>query len=197
MENNNFDLDALLGQVNMNGVSAESTGYQDLPSGYYLCEVESAELGTSKSSGLPQVKMVLKVIQNGIIEVTDEEGNVYLSRAKGTKNRKIYKYYSLDPSKDFEKAVKTVVSDLLKFEGDTPGVELLGEILRDEEGKLITPSTALLQGSLEAIQGFSIYVKSDTQPSKKNPQEKTTFSNLIGWARAEKLHLLEVPSDEE
>lgn len=192
-----FNLDDLLGQVNMNGVSAESTGYQDLPNGYYLCEVETASLEKSKNTGLPMVKFGLKVVQNGIIEVTDEDGNVYLQRTKGTKNRKIFKYYILDPSKDFEKAVKSVISDLLKFEGAEPGSELLGEILRDDEGKLITPSTDILVGCLEVIIGSTIYVKSETSPSKKNPNEKVTWTNLIGWTRADKLELLSVPAEEE
>ena len=191
-----FNLDDLLGGVNMNGVSAESTGYQDLPNGYYLCEVETASLEKSKTSGLPMVKFGLKVVQNGIIETQDEDNNVYLERAQGTKNRKIFKYYILDPSKDFEKAVKSVISDLLKFEGSEPGTELLGEILRDDDGKLTTPSTELLKGCLEVIIGSTIYVKSETSPSKKNPNEKSTWTNLIGWGRAEKLGLLAVPSEE-
>ena len=37
-------LDELLNKTDLEDVTAESTGYQDLPDGYYLSEVEKAEI---------------------------------------------------------------------------------------------------------------------------------------------------------
>lgn len=189
----NFDLDTLLGNTELNGVSSSSTGYEELPTGYYLCELEEATLEKSKTSGKPMVKFAFKVVQNGIIEVVDENGDAYKARAPHTKNRKIFKYYILDS----EKNVKTLVSDLLKFEGEEPGTELLGEVLRDDEGKLTRLSTDILLGCLDVVSGSSIYIKSDTTESKKNPGEKQTWNNLTDWDRVVKLGLLEVPDDSE
>ena len=69
MNDNQFDiamtmntLDDLLKATDLNDVTSESSGFDDLPAGYYLSEVNSAELTISKNSGNPQVKVVFKAL---------------------------------------------------------------------------------------------------------------------------------------
>ena len=190
MEENKFDmssLDDLLAQTELDGVSSEGSGYDALPNGYYLCEVEKATLAPNKK-GLPMVTFTLKVIQNGIIEAVDDNGDAFLSRATGTQNRKIFKFYVLSE----QKKVKDLISDLLKFEGEVEGTSLLEEVLKDENGKYVPLSTELLEGCLDIITGSTLYVNSSTSPSKTNPGEMSTWNNLLSWKRAGQLGLLDV-----
>ena len=186
----NFNLDDLLGQTDLGDVSAEGSGYEALPNGYYLCEVKSTKLAPNKKNA-PMVTFELKVIQNGIVEAVDDEGNAYLTRANGTLNRVIFKYYVLTE----QKKIKDLMSDLLKFEGEVEGQSLLEEVLKDDEGKFVKLSTELLEGCLDLIVGSTIYVQSTTSDSKTNPGEKSTWNNLTSWKRAGQLGLFEVPEE--
>lgn len=195
-ENKVIDLDSLLASTNLDDVSADSAGYSDLPSGNYLCEVVSAELTSSKSSGLPMVSFRFKILENGIVEKTDEEGNVYFARAKGTANRNIFKHYVL---KD-QASIKSLTSDLLKYEGEEAGVPILDEILTttDENGKkkIVIPNSEVLVGCLEVLIGLTIYVKADTRPDKNDPSKNNTWVNLVSWTRVGQLGLLEVAQED-
>lgn len=196
-ENKVINLDSLLAGTNLDDVSAESSGFSDLPSGYYLSEVVEAKLGTSKSSGLPMVSFRFKTIDEGIIEQTDEENNTYFVRTNRTKNRNVFKHYVL---KD-QQAVKTLTSDLLKYEGEEAGTPILDEILTttDDNGKkkIYIPSSEVLAGCLEVLTGLTIYLKVDTRPDKNDPTKTSSWSNLVSWSRAQDLGLLEVPATEE
>lgn len=195
-ENKVIDLDSLLSGTDLSDVSAESAGFSELPSGYYLCEVETATRTESKSSGQPMVSFRFKVIQNGIIEKVDDEGNAFLTRARGTMNRKIFKHYVLsDKSK-----VQALASDLLKFEGEEAGTPILdGVITSMENGKRVTriPSADVLDGCLEVLVGLQIFVKADTRPDRNDPSKSNTWVNLQSWTRAVQLGLLEVEDDTE
>ena len=195
-ENKVIDLDSLLASTNLDDVSADSAGYSDLPSGNYLCEVVSAELTSSKSSGLPMVSFRFKILENGIVEKTDEEGNVYFARAKGTANRNIFKHYVL---KD-QASIKSLTSDLLKYEGEEAGTPILDEILTttDENGKkkIVIPNSEVLVGCLEVLIGLTIYVKADTRPDKNDPSKNNTWVNLVSWTRVGQLGLLEVAQED-
>lgn len=190
MEDNKLDvssLDELLSSTDLGDVTSEGAGYDPLPNGYYLCEVESADLAPNKK-GMPMVTFRMKVIQNGIVEAVDDNGDAYLTRAAGTENRKIFKFYVLSE----QKKVKDLISDLLKFEGEIEGESLLGEVLKDENGKYVPLSTELLTGCLDIITGSSLYVSSTTSPSKTNPGEMSTWNNLLSWKRAGQLGLLDL-----
>lgn len=194
MEDNKLDmssLDDLLASTDLGDVTSEGAGYDALPNGYYLCEVESAELAPNKK-GMPMVTFKLKVIQNGIIEAVDDNGDAYLTRAKGTVNRKIFKFYVLSE----QKKVKDLISDLLKFEGEVEGESMLEEVLKDENGKYVPLSSELLTGCLDIIVGSTLYVSSTTSPNKNNPSEMSTWNNLLSWKRAGQLGLLDVEPEE-
>lgn len=196
-ENKVIDLDSLLSGTDLSDVTAESAGFSELPSGYYLCEVETATRAASKTSGQPMVSFRLKIVQNGIIEKQDDEGNVYFGRAKGTANRKIFKHYVLSD----KQKVQGLTSDLLKFEGEEAGVPILDEVITsvDANGKRITriPSAEVLDGCLEVLIGLQIFVKADTRPDRNDPSKSNTWVNLQSWTRAVQLGLLDVPTEEE
>lgn len=181
MNDNQFDiamtmntLDDLLKATDLNDVTSESSGFDDLPAGYYLSEVNSAELTISKNSGNPQVKVVFKVVEDG---VTEEEEYAIRKNLPKTAGRLIFKYY---PLKD-EKTVRTMVSDMTKFEGEVKGEPLLPKEYFKE--------TSLLNEALACLTGSRIYVNITTSTNKEG--KTNNWVNLISWKRAAQLDLAE------
>lgn len=164
-------LDGVLSNTNLDDVTAESNNFAELPDGYYLSEVEKAELKESKSSGQPMVAFQLKIVEEGL--AVDKDGN--FTDLKGTKNRKIFLYYVL---KD-ETAVRRFVTDMLKFEGETEGEPILG--------KDYFTSSELLVDALDILIGLRIYVQSSTTENKDG--STSVWKNLISWKRAKALEL--------
>lgn len=190
MNDNQFDitmtmntLDNLLKATDLNDVTSESSGFDDLPAGYYLSEVNSAELTISKNSGNPQVKVVFKVVEDGVTqdEVTqdeyDDKGYAIRKNLPKTTGRLIFKYY---PLKD-EKTVRTMVSDMTKFEGEVKGEPLLPKEYFKE--------TSLLNEALACLTGSRIYVHITTSTNKEG--KTNNWVNLISWKRAAQLDLAE------
>lgn len=171
-----FDaINNVLSKVDLSDVSAESSGSKDLPEGYYLSEVTSAELRTSKSSGNPMVALTLKTVSDGLANMADENGNAYLTEIKKTADSFINIYY---PLKD-EKSVKRYVADMLKFEGDEEGVPLLP--------KDAFTTAEVLHDALEILIGQRIYVQ--VSVSTTDDGSKAVWQNLISWKRAASLEL--------
>lgn len=168
-------LDELLSKTKLEDVSAESQGFSELPDGYYLCEVEKANLGESKSSKQPMVSFTFKITEDGTT-FNFSDDNIETIKLKNTKNRKLFKHYVL---KD-EGSVKRFVSDMLKFEGETAGEPIL-----PKEAFL---SSETLLDALDVLEGLRIYIQSDTK--EKDDGTKSTWYNLISWKRANELELL-------
>lgn len=178
--NNDFkamfdELDSLLGNTDLSDVTENGAGFTELPDGYYLSEIEKAELTTSKSSKQPMVKFQMKIVDDGLDAVINSEGDVKLTTIKKTKNRKIYMYYVL---KD-EASIKRFVADMLKFEGETAGEPLLS--------KEYFTSSDLLTDALDCLIGMRIYVQIST--TENDDETKSTWNNLISWKRAKALEL--------
>lgn len=164
-------IDAVLSKVDLSDVTQERASSNDLPAGYYLCELEKAELTTSKSSGNPQAALTFKVVEDGLKEAVDEDGIATLITANGTANRKVYKYYPLTVER-----IAQFTSDMIKFEADgTP-------LYTKEDFK----SAEFLAEMLESLIGFRIYITASV--SEKNGQ-KSTWYNLISNKRAAQLEL--------
>lgn len=170
-------VDGLLSQINAEKIDPNAPDFENLPEGYYSCEVVKAELGVSKSSEKPQIKLQLKTIENGLKVEIDDEGDSILKEIQKTKDRFIFKYYPLDTKQNVEKMIK----DMLKFEGDEPGIPLL-------ERDYFTNSE-LLTSALEVLEGSRIYVQ--ITESKGKDGNSSFWTNLISWGRAEKLGLLD------
>lgn len=168
-------LDQILSQTKLDDVSAESQGYSELPNGYYLCEVDKTNFGESKTSHLPMVSFTFKIVEDGTGFVYTEN-EVSPFTIKSTKNRLIFKHYVF---KD-ESSVKRFASDMLKFEGDTPGESLL------PKEAFITSETML--DALDILVGYRIFIQADT--NEKEDGTKATWYNLISWKRAAELELI-------
>lgn len=170
-------VDNLLSQINAESIDPNASDFENLPEGYYSCEVVKAELGVSKTSEKPQVKLQLKTLENGLAIEVDDEGDSVLKEIQKTKGRFVFKYYSLDTKTNVEKMIK----DMLKFEGSEPGVSLLE---RD-----YFANSELLTAALEVLEGSRIYTQ--VTVSKGKDGKDSSWVNLISWGRAEKLGLLD------
>lgn len=168
-------LNAILNNSDLSDVSAESTSFQELPDGYYLCEVETSELTESKSSHQPMVKFQFKVVEDGVDAVFDDKQNVTLTTLNKTKNRKIFKYYVL---KD-ETSVRRFVADMLKFEGSTEGEPILPK-------EAFTTAETIVD-ALDVLKGLRIYLQIST--TVNDDDTKSTWQSLISWKRAKALEL--------
>lgn len=171
MKNLFSSLDELMKDTKLDDVTAEGTGFDELPDGYYLSELEKAEIKESKSSHQPMVALQFKIVEDGI--GTDDKGeNTIIPK---TKNRKIFMYYVL---KD-ERSLKRFVGDMLKFEGETAGEPLL-------EKECFT-SSELLNDALDIIIGHCVYIQSST--TENDDGSNSVWKNLISWKRAQALEL--------
>lgn len=168
-------VNALLGSINLDDVTAESTISNELPEGYYLSELKSAKLTESKSSHLPMVALQFTTVDDGKTLVVDEAGNAELNNLPKTTNKSIRIYYVL---KD-EKAVKRFVADMLKFEGETAGEPILG--------KEYFTNAELLEDALEVLEGMRVYIQISV--TNNDDGTKSTWQNLISWKRAKALEL--------
>lgn len=172
------NLNELLESTNLENVTSESSGYEEVKDGYYLCEVEKAELTISKNSGNPQVFFQMKIVDDGYDCVFNEEQKVSdIIRNNGTKNRKIFNYFPLTT----EQNVKRFVTDMLKFEGDVAGESLL-----DKE---CFTNSELLEDALSILVGRRLYVKISTTKGKDG--KDTIWKNFISWRVATSLGLPE------
>lgn len=177
-------LDSLLSQADLSQTTSEGKS-KELPDGYYLGEVESAELGES-SNGNPMVTFKFKVVEDGLKSVIDENGNDVLVPAVNTKGNRIYINYTLTNNMN----LGFFVSDMLKFENpDEPGKPLLADSV--EEAKLFFTTTEYLLQALEIISmGSRIFIMLQTKERKDNPDVKDQKKSLISWKRATTLGLI-------
>jgi hypothetical protein len=168
-------VDELFGSIDLKGVSSESTGFDDLPEGYFLCEVKAADLTIAKSSGNPQVAFRFQSVENGVDITVDERTNATVQNVlKNTKNRSIFKYYTFKETKD----VKKFVSDMLKFKIDEQGSSLPEEAFTN---------SATIKDALAILVDLRIYV--NVSNSVNEDGTKSSWYNLISWKRAEQLGL--------
>lgn len=165
-------LNDLIKDVELDDITAESaTGFEELPDGYYLSEVETVELKETKETHNPMVVMALKVVEDGIS--LDEEGNRVNNNK--TKGRKIFLNFVIKDEKSF----KRFVSDMLKFEGEDQ------QSLLDKQ--YFMQDTETMMSALEVLKGYNIYVNLATTEGKDGT--KNQWKNLISWKRVAQLEL--------
>lgn len=170
--NNLFDsLNSVLSSTDLTDVTANDDSFQELPEGYYLCEVEKAELKESKSSHMPMVALQFKTVEDGYKLNTEGE---FINISK-TKNRKIFLYYVL---KD-ESSTRRFVTNMLKFEGDEEGVPILS--------KEYFTTASLLTDALSILEGLRIYIHIST--SENDDGSVSSWKNLLAWKRSKDIGL--------
>lgn len=166
-------LNDLIKDVELDDITAESaTGFEELPDGYYLSEVETIELRETKETHNPMIAMSLKVVEDGIN--ISEDGN-FINNNK-TKGRKIFLNFVIKDEKSF----KRFVSDMLKFEDENQESLLAKEYF--------TQDTQTMMDALEVLKGFNIYVNLATTESSDGTT-KNQWKNLISWKRVAQLGL--------
>lgn len=176
MENENLkslfaSLDGILQNTDLSDVTADSNDFAELPDGYYLCEVEKAELKESKTSKQPMVAFQFKIVEDGTGVASDGT----FTTLKKTKNRKVFLYYVL---KD-ERSVRRFATDMLKFEGEKEGEPLLG--------KEYFMNSEILEEALDVLTGSRIYIQSSTTENEDG--SNSVWKNMISWKRAKALEL--------
>lgn len=168
------NLDKLLKSVDLSGTTEEGVNSK-LPDGYYLCQVEKAELGESKS-GNPMVTIEYLTIEDGKKTVVDDTGYSQLLDAKNTANKRIYVNYVLSN----ETNVSFFVSDMLKFQDpDTNESLFSADDFKTTEG-IISVCDMLTAGGIIYMMLQSVE-KDGQLDQKKKP---------ISWKRARKLELI-------
>lgn len=175
-------LNELTQNINLEETNQNSgTGFEELPDGYYLGELEKIELKETKTNQDPMFSCQFKVVENGY--KLDDEKLKFVPIAS-TSNRKIFINYIIKYEKDEkgnitgidEKAYKRFVSDMLKFVGEN------NESLLDKA--FFSQGTSVLEQAFELIIGARLYIHLDT-PSNGNNQWK----NPISWKRASDIGL--------
>ena len=189
MQNDNmFDLDALLASTDLNKVTSDGAGFEELPQGYYLCEVAGGEFTTNKQ-GYPMVKMTLTTLYDGLCEqldedgkaVEDEDGNLIINQAPKTAGRKIFKNFTL---KDAD-SIKRFVSDMLKFEStDNPGESMLSREYFGTKENIVA--------ALECVKGLTIFVRATLGKATPEYPTPSNFYSFVSWKNVDKLGLLEM-----
>lgn len=178
------DIDAVLGITDLSKVTAESTGFEDLPDGYFLTEVVESKLErvkSGKNQGKPKATIKFKIIEDGYKLTgdpnSDEEETTFDTLA-GTKNRTLYKHYPLgDPE-----GIKKLVSDMKKFEDpETPGKQLL------PDEAWTTAST--LKGSIEVLSQLNIRIWVHNKVTVKDDGTSSNWVDLESFSRAAQLGL--------
>ena len=113
------ELDDIIHSTDLDEVSAESSNtFDNLPDGYYLTEVIESKLTRSKSSDKPMVTLRLAVVGNGY---NLSEDGVNFEPIENVAKRNLWKHYVIKDGNSF----KRFVSDMLKFEGETPNEPML------------------------------------------------------------------------
>lgn len=168
-------LDELLKTTDINDIDAESSGFTQLKSGYYLCEVKKAELKISNTSKKPMVMFQFKIVEDGTYFNFDNNDKPIPVTLKGTKNRMIFKYYVFSD----EQSIRRFASDMLKFEGETVGEPLLS--------KEYFTNSELIEDALDVLIGRNIYIHNDV--TKKADGTETTWVNLVSWKTASSIGL--------
>lgn len=169
-------LDSLLGSVDLSSTTEEGVGSNTLPDGYYLCQVEKAELKESKS-GNPMVVIEYSVVEDGKKTIVDESGYSQLVEAKNTEGKRIFVNYVLTNDMN----VGFFVSDMLKFQVPETGESIFN---KNED----FASSQKILGVCDTLsKGAAIYLMLQTMEKDGKTDQK---KKPISWARARKLELI-------
>lgn len=172
-------LDQVLSDTNFDDVTSESNDnkFPEIPDGYYLCEVDSAEIKATRETLLPMASFQFTITEDGITAEQNESGATELKDISGTKGRKLFKNYVLKDSD----SVKKFASDMLKFE-------------EPESGEALLPKEAFInhetvRDALDLLVGMRIYVQKSTSSKKDKEGNPYIWNNLISWKRVAQLEL--------
>lgn len=168
-------MNKIIDNTDLTNVTSESEGFEELPDGFFLSEVVSAELTTSKKSGLPMAAFRLKTVEDGYDIIIDAKGKQSLKKLNKTKGQYQGIYYVFKEERD----IKRFAKDMLKFE-DTPDVPLI-----DKE---IFEQAELIAEALPLLVGRRLYTQVSTSTDDEG-NNATKWTNFISWKRAKQFEL--------
>lgn len=184
MANENIDLtsiydeiDGVMAETDLSNVSAESTGFEDLPYGYYLTQVIETKIGRSKSTQKPMITIVLEVVEDGL-KLSDSTDEIVFDSIKGTTKRHIYKNYTIKDSK----SLKNFVSDMKKFEDPN---EIGKSLLPDEAWT----SAKYMGVSIPLLAEINCRIWLHNRESKKSDGTSGSWVDLVSFNQAAKIGL--------
>lgn len=115
------EIDSLIKSTDLSNVSASSTGFDDLPFGYYKTMFSGVKFGKTKATQAPMISITFQVLEDGYKLDESNTSNINFERIGGVTKRLIFKNYVLTDSK----GLKNLVSDLKKVEDPMSGEPLL------------------------------------------------------------------------
>lgn len=165
-----LNLNDILKNIDLKNISNEQNSYIELPDGYYLVQIERAEIVNSKTSGNLMVRWELTTLENGIGFDENTGGTKYIEK---TAQKRIYHYHILNS----EQNVTRLLSDLLKFEIEgQPAFSV--DMFVDQ---------AHIEAVLDGLQGLSIWINLTTKNSKG---ESSQWKNFISFRSAKQAGLI-------
>ena len=184
MANENVDLSSIFSEIgdvmkqtDLSKVSAESTGFEDLPDGYYLAEVIETKIGRSKSSQKPMISLRLSVIDDGF-KLSDNEDEISFDKIEHTKGRQVFKHYVIDTPQN----LKRFVSDMKKFENP----DVVGEALLPDEA---WSSPEFMGESIGILSEINCRIWIHNRVTKKDDGTSSSWIDLVSFNQAAKAGL--------
>lgn len=193
MADENFDLKGWLEDVgsimkstDLSKVSAESSGFEDLPEGYYLTEVvevNPSRCKSGKNQGKPALKMKLKVVGDGYKlsgapdEAEDDNKDLF-DKIPKVDGRYIFKNFVIGE----ESLMKRFASDMMKFEDP------------QDPGKMLLPKEAwtdpsLLYDSVSLLVDLNSRIWVHNKITKRDDGTNSAWVDFLDFSRAVKLGL--------
>ena len=173
------DLQGTVDDIDFEKDMAESGNFENLPEGYYYCEVQQSTFGLNKAKDALQVKLDLLVLQNGVKE-TLVNGVSTLTEVPKTVGRHIYKYYTFKGDADTKKKrIIAFAKDMTLFEDANGPLFLPTDFQNVQIYDQLVPKLAEL--------GLRIYVQIVADKKDAN----NVWSYLVSWKRVKSMHISE------
>lgn len=172
-------INATLSKVDTEKVTEEGIK-TELPDGYYLCEIKSAELTESKNHNL-MVAIQFTTTEDGQQSIIDEDGFAKTVPAPNTKDKIIYQNYVISN----EMNAGFFIADMLKFEDPESNTPIFD---KDSDFADID-AIANVCDILNQYQPF-VYIMVSTVESKDEPGKTEKKYKPISWKRAQRLELI-------
>lgn len=162
------EINGLIQQTDLSNVSANSTGYDELPFGYYRTKFSGVKVGRTKSTQTPMVTLTLEVLEDGY-KLND--ATLQFERIGGVTKRLVFKNYVIGDSK----GLKSLVSDLKKVE-DQDGQPLLTDDYLKDFPAMYTFMKFFVEN------GFTIWVR--VRETKKKDGTTGSWTDLVSDSTA-------------
>lgn len=169
------EIDSIISETKLDNVSAEGSGFDELPCGYFLCECVKAEMRRNKDDK-PMVWLNFHTVGTGyqLDDTTDEWNTITDSSGKPLRaGQSLSLFYVLKDANSF----KRFVADMLKFEDpEVPNQPLL------PKEKWV--SAEYMYSALQYVEVLKSRIWINRYESENKDGVKSIWSKPISWQRA-------------